>query len=94
VLVALLIAAYEALRHRALHDFPGETWEVAVERWKARHSRVRDRIRRRREGPEKAQEAIASDARLEALERLGRLRESGVLEADEFRREKDRILAT
>ncbi|MFL5891707.1 MAG: SHOCT domain-containing protein [Solirubrobacterales bacterium] len=94
VLVALLIAAYEALRHRALGDFPGETWDVAVERWKGRHARIRGSIRRRREAPEKAQEAIASDARLEALERLGRLRESGVLEADEFRREKDRILAT
>lgn len=94
VLIALLIAAYEALRHRALGDFPGETWDVAVERWKGRHARIRGGIRRRREAPEKAQEAIASDARLEALERLGRLRESGVLEADEFRREKDRILAT
>src|SRR4051794_7164382 len=94
VLIALLIAAYEALRHRALGDFPGETWDVAVERWKGRHARIRGSIRRRREAPEKAQEAIASDARLEALERLGRLRESGVLEADEFRREKDRILAT
>jgi hypothetical protein len=93
VLVALLIAGYEALRHRALRDFPDETWEVAVERWKARHARIRDSIRRRREAPQKAEEAIASDVRLEALERLGRLRESGVLDPEEFSREKQRILA-
>jgi hypothetical protein len=93
VLVGLLIAGYEALRHQALRDYPGETWEVAVERWKARHARLRDRIQRRREAPETAQEAIASDVRLEALERLGRLRESGVLDPEEFAREKQRILA-
>lgn len=92
-LVALLIGGYEALRHQALRDFPDETWEVAVERWKARHARVRESIRRRREAPEAAKAAGAADIRLEALERLGRLRESGVLDADEFRREKDRILA-
>jgi len=53
---------------------------------------VRERVRRRRGAPEGAKEAIASDTRIEALERLGRLRESGVLDADEFSREKQRIL--
>jgi hypothetical protein len=33
------------------------------------------------------------DARLEALERLGRLRDSGILDGEEFSREKERILA-
>ena len=93
-LVALLIVGYEALRHQALRDFPDETREVAVERWKGRYAGVRERIRRRREAPQRAREAGAADVRLEALERLGRLRESGVLDPDEFRREKDRILAT
>lgn len=93
VLVALLIAGYEALRYQALRDYPDETWEVALERWKARHARLRDRLQRRGEAPEAVQEATASDVRLEALERLGRLRESGVLDPEEFRREKDRILA-
>jgi len=93
VLVALLIAGYEALRYQALRDYPDETWEVAVERWKARQAGLRDRLRRRREAPAEAQEAVASDLRLEALERLGRLRESGVLEPEEFSREKERILA-
>jgi hypothetical protein len=94
VLVALLIAGYEALRHQALRDYPDETWEVAVERWKARHARLRAGMRRRRAAPGGAPEAAAHDLRLDALERLGRLRESGILDAEEFSREKERILAT
>jgi hypothetical protein len=93
ILIALVVAGFEALRHQAMRDFPDETWERAAERWKARYGSVRARMRRRREAPEEAQEAVASDLRLEALERLGRLRESGVLDPEEFRREKERILA-
>jgi len=97
VLIALFIAGFEALRHQAMRDFPEETPERAMEEWRARWERLRDWVRdrrRRRKAPAEAQEAVASDARLEALERLGRLRESGVLDADEFSREKERILAT
>ena len=101
VLIALFIAGFEALRHQAMRDFPEETPERAMEEWRARWERVRDWVRDRvrdrrkgRKGPAEAPEAVASDARLEALERLGRLRESGVLDADEFNREKERILAT
>jgi hypothetical protein len=93
VLIVLLIAGFEALRHQAMRDFPDETWERAQERWRARYAAFRDRMRRRREAPEGAEEATAADLRLEALERLGRLREAGVLDVEEFRREKDRILA-
>ena len=94
VLIALLVAGFEALRHQAMRDFPDETPEVAIARVKARYDAVRQRIRRRREAPEKAQEAVATDVRLEALERLARLRDSGVLDGDEFLREKERILAS
>jgi hypothetical protein len=93
VLIVLLIAGFEALRHQALRDFPDESWERAQERWGARYEAARDRMRRRREAPEEPEEAAAADLRLEALERLGRLRESGVLDPEEFRREKERILA-
>jgi hypothetical protein len=93
-LVGLLIVGFEALRRQALVDFPEETWERAAERWKVRYVSARERLGRRRAAPEKAQEAFASDVRLEALERLGRLRDSGVLDAEEFRREKERILAS
>jgi len=97
VLIALFIAGFEALRHQAMRDFPEETPERAMEEWKGRFAQVRAWVRERRiwrRAPVGAQEAVASDARLEALERLGRLRESGVLNPDEFNREKERILAT
>jgi hypothetical protein len=96
VLIALFIGGFEALRHQAMRDFPEETPERAMEEWKARWERFRDWVREwslRRKAPAGVPEAVASDARLEALERLGRLRESGVLDAEEFGREKDRILA-
>src|SRR3954451_4498108 len=93
-LIVLMVAGFEALRGQAMRDFPEETWERATDRWKARYAAMRERVSRRRRAPGEAQEAIASDTRLEALERLGRLRESGVLDADEFSREKQRILAT
>jgi len=93
VLIALFAVGFEALRQQAMRDFPDETPEKAIERWKGRYEAVRRRMRRRKEAPEKAQEAIAIDVRLEALERLGRLRESGVLDGEEFGREKERILA-
>jgi Short C-terminal domain len=94
-LIALLITGFEALRRQALVDFPEETWEVAAERWRARYASARERLRPHRADREEAQAAAAaSDARLEALERLGRLRDSGVLDAEEFRREKERILAS
>jgi len=96
VLIALFIAGFEGLRHQAMRDFPEETPERAMEEWRARWERARNWVRERslrRKAPADVQEAIASDARLEALERLGRLRDSGVLDAEEFSREKERILA-
>jgi hypothetical protein len=94
VLIALLVAGFEALRQQALRDFPDETAEKALARWKERIDGLRERLRRRREAPEEAQEAIAADARLDALERVARLRDTGVLDGEEFRREKERILAS
>ncbi len=94
VLIALLIAGFEALRRQAMRDFPEETAARALARWKERLGGVRERMRRRRQAPERASEALATDARLVALERLARLRDSGVLDGEEFRREKERILAS
>jgi hypothetical protein len=36
LLVVLLIAGYEALRRKAVADFPDETWERASDRWRGR----------------------------------------------------------
>jgi hypothetical protein len=33
LLIALLIVGLEFLRHKAITDFPGETWESGSQRW-------------------------------------------------------------
>jgi hypothetical protein len=38
VLIALMVAGFEALRGQALRDFPDETWERAQERWRQRRA--------------------------------------------------------
>jgi hypothetical protein len=43
LLIALLVVGLEFLRHQAIRDFPGETWEGASERW---GSSVRRRLGR------------------------------------------------
>ena len=93
VLIVLFVAGFEGLRYQAVQDFPEETPERAAERWRARYESLRERARRRRAAPEEAHGAAVADTRLEALERLGRLRDSGVLDPEEFSREKERILA-
>jgi hypothetical protein len=93
VLIVLFVAGFEALRRQAMRDFPDETPERAAARWKARYEGLRGRMRGRREAPGGAQQGNPADARIEALERLARLRDAGVLDGEEFRREKERILA-
>jgi len=34
LLIALFVVGLEFLRHQAIRDFPGETWESASERWR------------------------------------------------------------
>ena len=95
VLIALFIVGFEGLRHQAMRDFPEETPERAT--WRSgRIAGAGPRLGARTEPP--AQGARRAQERSpptpgDALERLGRLRESGVLDADEFSREKERILA-
>lgn len=33
LLIVLLVVGFEFLRHRAISDFPDQTWEAGVERW-------------------------------------------------------------
>ena len=87
VLIALTIAGLEALRAQALRDFPNETWQPGGVR--AALSGAWERMR-----PHPAERRAPEETRLEQLERLGKLRDSGVLEPDEFAREKQRILAS
>jgi hypothetical protein len=90
VLIVLFVIGLEFLRAQALRDFPDETMQSVSERW-------RERWQARRPAPAAAGAVPISDSeddRLAKLARLGELRESGVLDADEFDREKQRILAS
>jgi hypothetical protein len=94
VLVGLLALGVEVLRRQTAREFPDASRE---ESWK----RIRERAggmggwARRQVSSERAEERVGAGAgdRLEALERLARLRDSGVLDAAEFEREKAAILS-
>jgi hypothetical protein len=34
LIILLLVAGLEALRHQAIRDFPGESWETGMDRWR------------------------------------------------------------
>jgi hypothetical protein len=36
LIILLLVAGLEALRHQAIRDFPAETWDVGMDRWRSR----------------------------------------------------------
>jgi hypothetical protein len=79
ILIALFVAGVEALRALTLTEFPD------AERGQLLPA-AREALRFRRE-------PVASDERLQGLERLARLHEAGVLDHEELAREKSRILA-
>jgi hypothetical protein len=97
-LIVLLVVGFEALRRQAIGDFPDATLEAASERWHQRLVGVgawaRSRRPRRADGGAAPGGGGGEDARLERLERLARLRDSGVLDDDEIRAEKARIMAS
>lgn len=95
VLVALLALGVEALRRQVAREFPDASREESL-------ARVRGRVAGlgswARGGTERGagvpgRGAVAAN-RLEELERLGRLRDAQVIDASEFEREKERILAS
>jgi Short C-terminal domain len=95
VLIVLFVIGLEALRAQALRDFPDETAQTLADRWRNR----RAQWQARRAGAAPATPGLvpapdSEDDRLAKLARLGELRDSGVLDAEEFRQEKQRILAS
>ena len=82
VLVALLALGLEVLRRQTAREFPDASRDQGAARAGTRA--------RTSHGP--ANGSLAADP-LEELERLGRLRERGVLDASEFERAKAQILA-
>jgi hypothetical protein len=94
-LIGLLALGLEALRRRTAREFPDARREDSfrgVREW------AKSIGRRAAPGPAQpasvaASSSTASDPRLDGLERLGRLRQGGLLDADEYEREKTRLLA-
>lgn len=92
LLAGLLALGLEALRRQTAREFPHVSREESM-------ARMRDRVAgvgRWMRGPAHASNghgngALASE-RLEQLERLGRLRDSGVLSASEFEHEKTALM--
>jgi hypothetical protein len=91
LMIALVLLGVEALRRQTAREYPNASREEAArrrrERWSGWVASVRGRA------PTGAKASTGGDPRLEELERLGRLRETGVLDGAEFEREKQRLLA-
>jgi hypothetical protein len=83
ILIGLLALGVEMLRRQTAREFPDASREESTERMRARFAGLTSR------GPK----ATPAADRVDQLERLGRLRESGVLNEAEFEREKTALLA-
>jgi hypothetical protein len=83
-LIGLLALGLEALRRQTAREYPDARREDSF-------PRVREWARGI--GRRAPRAAASSDTRLDQLEQLGRLRDDGLLDADEFQREKTRVLA-
>jgi len=94
ILLALLGAGVEALRRQLIREYPSANREEALARGRERVAAWRERQSGRRTPLTGSVTAtpVVDDERIEQLERLGRLQQAGVLDAEEFRAEKDRIL--
>lgn len=93
VLVALVLLGTEMLRRRTIAEFPDRTTTFSAAGLAGTlAAQSRDAIGRRVRVPSRREQA-ATESKLDALERLGRLRESGVLTDEEFAAEKTGLLA-
>lgn len=87
VLAALLAFGVELLRRQTAREHPDATLEAAADRRRAWLAHARERVSsmpRRRH--------TTDDTRFDALERLGHLHDTGVLDDAEFAAEKQRLL--
>jgi hypothetical protein len=91
ILIGLLALGLEALRRQTAREYPDATSELSFRRIREWAAGTGRRGRGAPTGPAASPEP--SDPRLDKLERLGRMRDSGVLDSSEYKAEKDRILA-
>jgi hypothetical protein len=94
LLAGLLALGLEALRRQTGREFPDASREESMARLRDRVAGVGRWVRRpaTHTADGNGNGSLAS-ARLDQLERLGRLRDSGVLSASEFEREKTALMA-
>jgi len=92
LMIGLVLVGVEVLRRQTAQEFPDASREEAAARRRERMSGMAARVRERRAGRARPQAEPAGDPRLEQLERLARLRETGALDAAEYEREKQRLL--
>jgi hypothetical protein len=92
ILIAVLVLGVEVLRRQVIREFPDRVTmgsaEGAAQRIAARMREARERRLAARGTP--VQSPV--EERVAQLERLGKLRDSGILSGDEFEAEKKRIL--
>jgi hypothetical protein len=86
LLIGLLALGLEMLRRQTAREYPDARREDSFRG-------LREWLRRLGRRAPAVPATTASDARLDRLEQLGRLREEGLLDATEFQREKTRVLA-
>ena len=93
ILIAVLALGVEVLRRQVIREFPDRVTTGSAE---GAAQRIAARMREARERRVAARGAgtppSPGEQRVAQLERLGQLRDSGVLSADEFAAEKKRIL--
>jgi hypothetical protein len=104
VLIVLLAAGTEALRRQIVREYPGADMGEAVERVRERAANAAARVREGTWSAGRTASRVMTEAktatpsgssngdRLERLERLGRLKDAGVLDEQEFLAQKRSIL--
>jgi len=91
VLIVVAAVGVEALRRQVIREFPDRVTTYSAA---GMAQAMRDRMQEARERRvSRTTETPAADAKVEALERLAKLREAGVLSDEELAAEKRRILS-
>jgi hypothetical protein len=96
LLIALAGVGIEALRRKTLREFPAAQRGDWVRSMRERFSRATTEAGRRMGAAMRGlthEERHPVDAKLDHLERLGELKEKGLLTASEFRDEKKKVLS-
>jgi hypothetical protein len=93
LMIALLVAGLEALRRQTAREHPEADARETLGRARDRLARMGASVKGAGAGVgERMRDRSAGGPKLDELERLGKLRDAGVLDAAEFEREKQRVL--